>query len=39
MNRKDKRFMELCGDMGFWFDNVLGNEELEQKYYDLGGKL
>ena len=35
MNKEDDKFLELCGDMGFWFDNVVGNEELEQRYYNL----
>ena len=35
MNKEDKEFLGLCGDMGFWFDNVVGNDELMQRYYDL----
>ena len=35
MSKEDKEFLELCGDMGFWFDNVVGNDELMQRYYDL----
>ena len=35
MSKEDKEFLELCGDMGFWFDNVLCNDELMQRYYDL----
>lgn len=35
MSKEDKEFLELCGDMGFWFDNVLGNDELMQRYYNL----
>lgn len=35
MNKEDKEFLGLCGDMGFWFDNVVGNDELMQRYYNL----
>ena len=35
MSKEDKEFLELCGDMGFWFDNVLCNDELLQRYYNL----
>ena len=37
LTKDDKHFMDLCKDMGFWFDEVLGNEELLAKYYELGG--
>lgn len=35
MNKEDKEFLGLCGDMVFWFDNVVGNDELMQRYYNL----
>lgn len=35
MNKEDKEFLALCGDMGFWFDNVVCNDELLERYYNL----
>lgn len=35
MNKEDKKFLELCKDMGFWFDNVVCNDELLERYYNL----
>lgn len=39
MTKEDKKFLKLCSDMGFWFDEVLPNEDLLNKYYDLKGRL
>lgn len=39
LSDEDKEFLTLCIDMGFWFDEVQGNEELEDRYEELKSKF
>ena len=39
LSDEDKEFLTLCVDMGFWFDEVQGNEELEDRYEELRSKF
>lgn len=35
----DKYFLSMSNDMGFWFDDIQGNEEFEDRYYQLSSKF
>lgn len=35
----DKYLLAMSGDMGFWFDEIQGNEEIEDRYYELESKF
>ena len=39
LSDKDKEFLVLSNDMGFWFDEIKGNEELEDRYEELKSKF
>lgn len=39
LSDEDKEFLALSLDMGFWFDEIQGNEELENEYYTLRDKF
>lgn len=36
---EEKELLDLSSDMGFWFDNVLDNEEIYNKYQNAKAKL
>lgn len=35
----DKFLLSMSSDMGFWFDEIQGNEEIEDRYYELESKF
>ena len=39
LSDEDKEFLVLSNDMGFWFDEIKGNEELEDRYQELKNKF